>query len=364
MSQAGSPESRLTQALVDQALASDLPAGQVLAQHLKNHPALGSKDRLRIADSFWQALREKPLPSWLAGLLMQALGEQEFSAFIDAIAKPASLDLRVNLSKAKAQKILRLLEEEGIAASSLGIIEEAIRVQGKPNIERSRAYAQGLVEIQDFGSQLLSRLASLRRGQTVVDFCAGAGGKTLAFASALRGSGRVYAIDVSAARLAKLKPRLVRSGAENVWPMAIGGTQDARLNRIEAKADVVFVDAPCSGSGTLRRSPDLKWRLSQDKLAGFALLQAEILAAASKLVRPGGRLVYATCSLLPVENQEVVDQFLSEHPRFRRVSAKAVLESQGVILPEPWRAWSQGQDLLLWPHRSGTDGFYGAVLTA
>lgn len=348
--------------LVAQATESDLPAGQILQQYFKAHAGLGSKDRLRIADCFWQSLRTKPLPQWLAKPLTEALGEHGFSAFAEAMTMPAPLDLRVNLGRGRAQEILKSLHEEGISAVALGVIDEALRVEGKPMIERCRTYARGLVEIQDFGSQLLSRLASPKRGQTIVDFCAGAGGKTLAFAAALRGSGRVYAIDNSAARLARLRPRLERSGYENIWPMAISGTKDARLDKISSKADIVFVDAPCSGTGTLRRSPDLKWRLSEDRLAGLVSLQTEILTAASRLVRPGGRLVYATCSLLAIENQSVVNLFLLEHPGFCRVSSESVLAGQGVFLPESWQAWSADGDLNLWPHRSRTDGFYGAVL--
>lgn len=348
--------------LLAQATESELPAGQILQRYFRDHPNLGSKDRLRVADLFWQALRAKDLPNWLEQLLIQALGQQELSALVSAIAEPASLDLRVNLSKAKAEKTLEELKLQGVEASLAGILDEALRVQGKPNIERSRAYEMGLIEVQDLGSQLLSRLACPKRGQTLVDFCAGAGGKTLALAAALRGTGRVYAIDRSAPRLAKLKPRLARSGVNNVWTMAIHGTFDSRLDRIKGKADVVFVDAPCSGTGTLRRSPDLKWRLSQDKLEGFVSLQTEIISAASQLVRPGGRLVYATCSLLPAENQGVVDRFLLEHPGFSRVSSQAVLAGQSIRLPESWRAWSVDNDLMLWPHRTGTDGFYGAVM--
>lgn len=348
--------------LVAQAMESDLPAGQILQQYFKAHAALGSKDRLRIADCFWQSLRAKPLPQWLVTSLTEALGERGFSAFAEAMTMPAPLDLRVNLGRARAQEILKSLHEEGISALALGLIDEALRVEGKPAIERCRSYQTGLVEIQDFGSQLLSRLASPKRGQTIVDFCAGAGGKTLAFAAALRGSGRVYAIDSSAARLARLRPRLERSGYQNIWPMAISGTRDARLEKIRSKADIVFVDAPCSGTGTLRRSPDLKWRLSEDRLAGLVSLQSEILAAASRLVRPGGRLVYATCSLLAIENQSVVDRFLLEHPSFCRVSSESVLAAQGILLPDSWGAWSADGDLNLWPHRSQTDGFFGAVL--
>ncbi len=348
--------------LIAQALASDLPAGQILQRHFKNNAQIGSKDRLRIADAFWQSLRSQALPKWLSELIAQAIGTEELALFAAAIAEPASLDVRVNLANGKPEKALERLRAEGIEAVQSEILEEALRVQGKPNIERSQAFQSGLIEAQDLGSQLLARLASVRRSQTIVDFCAGAGGKTLALASALRGSGRVYAIDVSSARLAKLKPRLERSRLGNVWPLAISTMQDARLERIRAKADIVFVDAPCSGTGTLRRSPDLKWRLSPDKLSGFVSLQNEILTAASRLVRPGGRLVYGTCSVLSLENDQVIDRFLLERPEFCRVSCESVLLGQGVSLPASWRAFSANHDLSLWPHRTATDGFYGAVL--
>jgi 16S rRNA (cytosine967-C5)-methyltransferase len=355
-------QSQAIDQLVTQAMASSLPAGQILQTFFRVNPKFGASDRARLADGFWQALRSTPFPDWLAQQIREAIGTKEFDAFVESITHPGALDLRVNLMKCKPDQAVKALQSEGIVASPSEVIPEALRVQGKPNIEKSKAYQQGLVEVQDLGSQILARLVAPKREQLIVDFCAGAGGKTLALAGALRGSGRVYALDISGARLAKLSPRLERSGLKNVWPMALGSVSDSRLARLFQKADAVLVDAPCSGTGTLRRSPDLKWRLSVQKIAEYSSLQADILRAAARLVRPGGRLVYATCSLLPSENEAVIGQFLTEHPDFRRVSAQQTLENQGVSLAPGWKAWSDRGDLTLWPHRSGTDGFYAAVM--
>jgi 16S rRNA (cytosine967-C5)-methyltransferase len=166
----------------------------------------------------------------------------------------------------------------------------------------------------------------------IVDFCAGAGGKTLALGAMMRSTGRLYAFDISERRLAKLKPRLARSGLSNVNPVLIDSEHDAKIKRLAGKIDRVLVDAPCSGLGTLRRNPDLKW-----------------------LVKKGGRLVYATCSILEAENEAVVAQFLADHPEFALVPARDVLAEQRIDL-------EMGDYLSLWPHRHATDGFFAAVL--
>jgi 16S rRNA (cytosine967-C5)-methyltransferase len=190
----------------------------------------------------------------------------------------------------------------------------------------------------------------------VVDFCAGAGGKTLLLGALMRSTGRLYAFDVSEKRLIRLKPRLARSGLSNVHPAAIAHENDQRIKRLAGKCDRVLVDAPCSGLGTLRRNPDLKWRQTPTSVAELMVKQASILAAAAKLLKPGGRLVYATCSFLPEENSGIVDAFLAANPQFVRRNAGEVLASQGIALDLP------GPDLQLAPHMFGTDGFYAAVL--
>jgi 16S rRNA (cytosine967-C5)-methyltransferase len=171
----------------------------------------------------------------------------------------------------------------------------------------------------------------------------------------MRSTGRLYAFDVAEKRLAKMKPRVARSGLSNVHPVCITGEKDIRIKRLAGKIDRVLVDAPCSGLGTLRRNPDLKWRQTPASVAELTAKQADILAAAARLPKPGGRLVYATCSILTEENEAVVDAFLRTHPDYVRLSAREVLAGQGIEL-------DTGDDLCLRPHRHGTDGFYAAVL--
>jgi 16S rRNA (cytosine967-C5)-methyltransferase len=199
-------------------------------------------------------------------------------------------------------------------------------------------------------------LVEPRRGEMVVDFCAGAGGKTLQMGAAMNSSGRLYAFDVSDKRLANLAPRLKRSGLSNVFPQRITGENDPKVKRLRGKIDRVLVDAPCTGLGTLRRNPDLKARQTAAGLAELNVKQRAILDAAAGLLKPGGRLVYGTCSLLAEENEEVVASFLAAHPDFALVPAKGILEKQGVKLQ------GVGDYLHLYPHVHDTDGFFAAVL--
>ncbi len=255
---------------------------------------------------------------------------------------------------------LDAMKTAGLDADATRLAPNGIRLVGKPALGAQRIFADGRVEVQDEGSQLLASLVAPKRGELVVDFCAGAGGKTLALGDLMRSTGRLYALDVSVKRLAKLKPRLARSGLSNVHPVAIESERDPKLKRMAGKADRVLVDAPCTGLGTLRRNPDLKWRQSPATVAELAVKQASILDAASKLVKPGGRLVYATCSLLDAENRAIVDAFVATHADFAVEPATDVLARQGIALGD---AVDAGPFLELWPHRTGTDGFFAAVLT-
>jgi len=189
----------------------------------------------------------------------------------------------------------------------------------------------------------------------IVDFCAGAGGKTLAIGALMQSQGRLYAFDVSESRLNKMKPRLKRSGLSNVHPQLLEGERDARVKRLAGKIDRVLVDAPCTGFGTLRRNPDLKWRQPESAVAELAAKQAAILASAATLVKPGGRLVYATCSVLPDENETIVAQFLAHHPAFSAGNVAADLARANIAL-------DTGPTLKLFPHRHGCDGFFAAIL--
>lgn len=302
------------------------------------------------------------LPVWLFSRIAAQYHDAE--PLFAALAEPAPLDLRVNLIKAQRDAVLAELAaatraHAPVPAQATPYSPEGVRLFDKPGLTRWPLYQDGLIEVQDEGSQLIARLVAPRRGEMVADFCAGAGGKTLALGSLMRSSGRLYAFDIHAKRLAGLGPRLKRSGLSNVHPIAIASENDVRVKRLAGKFDRVLVDAPCSGSGTLRRNPDLKWRFDESELARVNDVQGRVLRAAARLVKPGGRLVYATCSLLEMENQLVVSAFIAENPRFRVVPAAEVLQSQGIALGptarfDPW--------FVMLPHVHATDGFFAAVL--
>lgn len=294
------------------------------------------------------------LPDWLYARLEAQFGADEVLRLAQALNQPAPLDLRVNTLKTNRAALLAQFAAEGIAAVPGSLSPLAIRLRDKPALARHPLFLAGAFEVQDEGSQLLGYLLEPRRGEMVVDFCAGAGGKTLLLGALMKNTGRLYAYDVSDKRLARLKPRLARSGLSNVHPVRIEHERDARIKRLAGKVDRVLVDAPCSGLGTLRRNPDLKWRQGEDSVAELAVKQASILDAAARLVRPGGRVVYATCSLLTAENEAVVDAFLAGHADFTLASAAQVLARHGVVL--------EGDTLRLVPHRHHTDGFFAAVL--
>lgn len=296
------------------------------------------------------------LPDWLAERLLACMGEAGLLDLARAINQPAPLDLRVNTLKTDRDAVLAAFAAEGLAATACPHAPEGIRLASRPFLGKHPLFLAGSIEVQDEGSQLLGHLLAPKRGEMVVDFCAGAGGKTLLLGALMRSTGRLYAFDVSDRRLAKLKPRLARSGLSNVHPVVIAHENDTHVKRLAGKCDRVLVDAPCSGLGTLRRNPDLKWRQTPASVAELVVKQAAILAAAAKLLKPGGRLVYATCSLLPEENEDIVDAFLAAHPGFVRRPAGAVLAAQGIALT------LAGPDLRLAPHTHGTDGFYAAIL--
>ena len=294
------------------------------------------------------------LPDWLYQALEAQFGADEVLQLAGALNQPAPLDLRVNTLKTNRAAVLAQFAAEGIAALPGSLSPLAIRLRDKPALARHPLFLAGAFEVQDEGSQLLGYLMEPKRGEMVVDFCAGAGGKTLLLGALMKNTGRLYAYDVSEKRLARLKPRLARSGLSNVHPVRIEHERDTRIKRLAGKVDRVLVDAPCSGLGTLRRNPDLKWRQGDDSIAELAVKQAGILDAAAKLLRPGGRLVYATCSLLTAENEAIVDAFLARHPDFTLTPACAILASHGIEL--------EGELLRLLPHRHHTDGFFAAVL--
>ncbi|WP_373308979.1 RsmB/NOP family class I SAM-dependent RNA methyltransferase [Laribacter hongkongensis] len=297
------------------------------------------------------------LPEWVVDALRA--GGQDDDAIValgHSMQNSAPLDLRANTLKMRREDVLAALRAAGLELAPTPFSPVGLRVKGKPPINRHPLFLEGAVEVQDEGSQLLGLLVGARRGEMVVDFCAGAGGKTLHLGAMMASRGRLYAFDVSEKRLANLKPRLARSGLSNVTPQLIQNENDSKIKRLAGKVDRVLVDAPCSGLGTLRRNPDLKFRQSPASIAELNKTQASILARAAQLVKPGGRLVYATCSVLPAENDAIVDAFLAAHPEFSETPVNTLLEQAGVAL-------DTGSRLRLLPGVHSTDGFFAAVLT-
>ena len=291
------------------------------------------------------------LPDWLWQRLAAEYGQEEAAAIAQGLLSPAPLDLRVNLAKLSREEALARL---AIEAAPTPHSPAGIRLKGKPPINRHPLFLDGSVEVQDEGSQLLAYLLAPRRGEMVADFCAGAGGKTLAISMLMHGAGRVYAMDVSAKRLRELAPRAARAGISNVHPIVLSGEGDVRAKRLTGKLDRVLVDAPCSGFGTLRRNPDLKWRHDARAVSELAAKQLRILNAAAKLLKPGGRLVYATCSILAEENEAVAERFAAAHAEYKPLSCRELLTAQRIVV-------DTGERLRLWPHRHGTDGFFAVA---
>ncbi len=395
------------EAALAELLTFSRPADQALSAYFRSHRELGQQDRAFIAETVFAVLRRKrsleaaagstaphalavaalikvfgisgraladhdaelsariksvqtsefppavqaDLPDWLWQRLSAEYSPDEATAIARGLLNPAPLDVRVNLAKISREEVLSRLELE---AAPTPHSPAGIRFKGKPQINRHALFLDGSLEVQDEGSQLLAYLLAPRRGEMVADFCAGAGGKTLAISMLMHGTGRIYAMDVSEKRLRELAPRAARAGISNVHPIVLAGEGDVRAKRLSGKLDRVLVDAPCSGFGTLRRNPDLKWRHGEGAIAELAAKQLRILNAAAKLLKPGGRLVYATCSILSEENEAVADRFASEHPEFTALSCTELLATQRIAV-------ETGERLRLWPHRHGTDGFFAAA---
>lgn len=302
------------------------------------------------------------LPEWLVEPLKTQLGEG-FWPLANSLEGAAPLDLRVNTLKGKRAEIQKELNQAGVPSVATPYSPWGLRVQSKPALTRMEVFMRGAIEVQDEGSQLLALLLDAKRGEMVVDFCAGAGGKTLAIGASMRSTGRLYAFDVSGHRLDALKPRMARSGLSNVHPAAIAHERDERVKRLSGKIDRVLVDAPCSGLGTLRRNPDLKWRQSPEGIAELTVKQTAILDSAARLVKPGGRLVYATCSILREENEDIAEAFALAHPEFEPLQASELLEQLKVEQAASLCSGGEsgGQYLRMWPHLHQTDGFFAAI---
>jgi 16S rRNA (cytosine967-C5)-methyltransferase len=295
------------------------------------------------------------LPQWVVESLQNTLSDAAILELGRSMQVPAALDIRVNTLLATREEVLQALQAEGMDAQATPYSPIGIRLKDKPSLSRHPLFLSGKFEVQDEGSQLLGFLLAPKRNEMIVDFCAGAGGKALMLGALMNSQGRLYALDVAEKRLANLKPRLKRSGLSNLHPQLIAHENDSKVKRLAGKIDRVLVDAPCSGLGTLRRNPDIKFRQSPQSVLELTRKQTAILNAAAKLLKPGGRLVYATCSFLPEENQAIVDEFLASHPDF-------VLHPAGAILAQQKIPLQAGEYLELTPQLHGTDAFFAAVL--
>ncbi len=358
-------EKRLLEHLSGTAAAADwvaafwlrrgLSARALAAAGYPAQPARALAGRVRAADEKALPFAVRlSLPDWLAERLVAQFGAEEAEALARALNRPAPVDLRANTLKTDRETLRARLAEEGFACEPTPYSPVGLRREERTPLFRTRAFREGLFEVQDEGSQLVALLLEPRRHEMIADLCAGAGGKTLALGALAGNTGTVYAFDVSAARLARLKPRLARAGLDNVRIVALRHEREERLERLAGKLDRVLADVPCSGTGTLRRNPDLKWRTLD--LGALSAAQRRILEAAAALVKPGGRLVYATCSLLAEENEAIVEAFRATHPEFELVPVADILARRRIpLVPED-------AFLRLLPHRHGTDGFFAAVL--
>ncbi|MCW5737886.1 MAG: RsmB/NOP family class I SAM-dependent RNA methyltransferase [Enhydrobacter sp.] len=289
---------------------------------------------------------------WIAPHLKEAYGEA-WGREIAALETPPPVDLRVNRLKATVEEARAALQREGIETEPMRYARDGLRLKRRLSIVTGQAFQDGLVEIQDEGSQLVAELVDAQPGMQVVDYCAGAGGKTLAMAAGMNNKGRVVAMDVLETRLDRSAQRLRRAGAHNVERRALGADSTKWLKRHRETFDRVLVDAPCTGTGTWRRNPDGRWTLAPKDLEELVPKQAAILDAAARLVKPGGGLVYATCSVLPAEDERQIEAFLERHPEF------ALVPPTDLGLPPET---AQGSYLRLSPLKHGTDGFFAAAM--
>ncbi|AXQ30981.1 RsmB/NOP family class I SAM-dependent RNA methyltransferase [Solimonas sp. K1W22B-7] len=296
------------------------------------------------------AAQRHNMPDDCYARLLAQYGEDEAAALAQALNGPAQVDLRVNRLKSYREGAQQRLAEEGVAAAPTPRSPLGLRLAGRTPLQNLASFREGWVEPQDEGSQLIALLLAAQPGETVVDYCAGAGGKTLALAAQMQDRGELLACDISQTRLERLSPRVQRAGLRCVKLLAL--PDEGEMARRAGRCDAVLIDAPCSATGTWRRNPEL--RLRDPDFAALQKLQLEILAAAAVLPRPGGRLVYATCSLMAAENEEVIGRFLSEHPEYERQDAGAILRAAGAAWDEP--------ELRMLPQRHGTDGFYAVAM--
>lgn len=326
---------------------------------------LSAQERVRLASTDLDGAPDHAradVPEWLAARFKQAFGEDWISEGA-ALASRPPLDMRANRLKADRSKVRKALSRHKAAETPFS--PEGLRIapttgdRRHPNVQIEPAFQKGWFEIQDEGSQLTALLVGAKPGERVLDLCAGAGGKALALSAAMANKGQIFATDRDRARLAPAFDRLKRAATRNVQIREAG----APLDDLEGRMDAVLIDAPCSGTGVWRRRPDAKWRLSARALADRVAEQTALLAGAVRFVRPGGRLVYVTCSLLPEENGAQVDTLIEAMPEFRPIAPGAMVSAAGLPDQLTTAALQTATGMLLSPAKTGTDGFFIAALT-
>ena len=345
-------------------MGSDMPRALVIASLLEagENPEVlftGGYGPAPLTDAERQAISNPPppAPAWVLGEYAQWLEPELTHAFGDdlprtiaALIPRAPVDLRVNILKAEREQVIAALKTEGIDAAPTPYAPHGIRIaQEVPNLSKSALFQSGSFEFQDEAAQIASVLCDARPGMRVLDLAAGAGGKSLALAATMRNQGEIVACDVRAEALSELKTRAIRAAATIIRTLPLEQAQP------EGGFDLVLVDAPCSGSGTWRRQPELRWRLTPDRLAELTQIQDRLLDRAAGLVTPGGRLVYATCSILPVENQDRAQAFLARWAGFSALDLRESWPGTGMPLPPGLAA-----DFRASPRLTGTDGLYCA----
>lgn len=349
-------------------LIDGLPLEEIEALHTGDGygpKPLSKQERSRITATSGE------LPGWVEAGLPEFVVEDFKATYGDDWAVEAKelmvprapIDLRVNTTKATLDDVEMELREAGLEPQRTPWSASGLRLAAEPppNVQALEAFKDGRIEIQDEGSQIVCALAHAAPGMTVVDYCAGGGGKTLGLATAMQGQGRLVASDVVQKRVDNIRPRLARAGFEA--DLRVIGPNGGGLDDLNGEADLVFVDAPCSGSGTWRRHPEDAWRLTPEEVERLQALQVRILGQAAKLVKPGGRLVYVTCSMLTAENETSADAFEAAHPEFTPIAIAEAVKTTGLTAAgqETLTGLAKGHRLRLSPATAGTDGFFAAV---
>lgn len=308
-----------------------------------------------LADPVRRIAVEQSLPEPIVREWIGRFGQEEGETLCRAMNEPAPTFLRVNTLRCTVEECMEALSAEGVVTRRTSLSPHGLVLEKRVNVQGIRAFREGFFEVQDEGSQIISLLTGAGPGQSVVDACAGAGGKTLHMGMLMQNSGTILALDTGGERMRNLRLRAERAGV-TIIKEAILGDGEPRPEGWDGFADSVLVDAPCSGVGTFRRNPGAKLHFSESFVSSVSRAQSDILEQSAAFLKPGGQLVYSTCTILRKENEEVVNRFLALHPEFKLLPAQEMLRRNGVALE------NQGPFLLLLPHRHGTDGFFAAVL--